>query len=202
MRILLTCPVETPPRAWGRHPDSMGKGFIKGNTPTGVGKTCNRAHRLPYCRKHPHGRGEDKTLMQTGDEMGETPPRAWGRLLSGGCCLAVVGNTPTGVGKTCCNRSQPYPQRKHPHGRGEDGNASLYSPITPETPPRAWGRLSQHMRDGVDDRNTPTGVGKTRPKACPYQDPRKHPHGRGEDHTPADSLLIALETPPRAWGRL
>ena len=31
---------------------------------------------------------------------------------------------------------------------------------------------------------------------------KKHPHERGEDLSPARLLVVVLETPPRAWGRL
>ena len=91
---------ETPPRAWGRPAKRLlGKGFIR-NTPTGVGKTasCEAWRRL--CRKHPHGRGEDKRGYKIGDEVMETPPRAWGRHSDRDSEVAMLGNTPTGVGKT------------------------------------------------------------------------------------------------------
>ena len=50
-------------------------------------------------------------------------------------------NTPTGVGKTLKAIVDDEPERKHPHGRGEDQyNPTLWI-IYIETPPRAWGRL-------------------------------------------------------------
>ena len=51
-----------------------------------------------------------------------------------------------------------------------------------ETPPRAWGRLSEQTGVAVASRNTPTSVGKT--------------------IVPELEDLAEGETPPRAWGRL
>ncbi len=51
-------------------------------------------------------------------------------------------------------------------------------------------------------RNTPTGVGKTPDHAVRLSSRWKHPHGRGEDQFTAWKKLEAVETPPRAWGRL
>ncbi|BAW81077.1 hypothetical conserved protein [Candidatus Nitrosoglobus terrae] len=91
----------------------------------------------------------------------ETPPRAWGRLAYFHFTKKLRRNTPTGVGKTCTHETLHLQRRKHPHGRGEDGAGSLTRHPFVETPPRAWGRLSDVTRDEVRERNTPTGVGKT-----------------------------------------
>ena len=131
----------------------------------------------------------------------ETPPRAWGRpaltALSGG----NVGNTPTGVGKTQPAIKPPMRTRKHPHGRGEDTISGYAKRARRETPPRAWGRLSDFQRAGQAARNTPTGVGKTHLVARSVRCTRKHPHGRGEDLPHLAERWRWLETPPRAWGR-
>ncbi len=50
----------------------------------------------------------------------ETPPRAWGRLLSAENIEVIFRNTPTGVGKTEGGFFSPQMPQKHPHGRGED----------------------------------------------------------------------------------
>ena len=49
-------------------------------------------------------------------------------------------NTPTGVGKTLILFHLLDVSRKHPHGRGEDSEASKEMQRKSETPPRAWGR--------------------------------------------------------------
>ena len=51
-------------------------------------------------RKHPHGRGEDVTVLLPFVTVTETPPRAWGRLTATHTAKPFTGNTPTGVGKT------------------------------------------------------------------------------------------------------
>ena len=70
--------------------------------------------------KHPHGRGEDNFFRVICDVELETPPRAWGRLLTGDIVPVSKGNTPTGVGKTCRVFRWNVSGEKHPHGRGED----------------------------------------------------------------------------------
>ena len=92
--------------------------------------------------------------------------------------------------------------KKQPHVRGEDcqigGGAALWA----ETPPRAWGRHPKATEESLDDRNTPTCVGKTSRKRKPVTRLRKHPHVRGEDITKMRPSWQTWETPPRAWGRL
>ena len=153
--------METPPRAWGRRVSVQPMTQIKGNTPTGVGKTYPPTIALSCIQKHPHGRGEDTAEYRRTGECVETPPRAWGRLNIHHPNEAYPGNTPTGVGKTKACPRKPEPNRKHPHGRGED--PVKVPPVLgmKETPPRAWGRLSPLILSGKPFRNTPTGVGKT-----------------------------------------
>ena len=70
-----------------------------------------------------------------------------------------------------------------------------------ETPPRAWGRLAGLGYETHCDGNTPTGVGKTNPRASANSTRWKHPHGRGEDQRRRLGKTPPQETPPRAWGR-
>ena len=80
--------LETPPRAWGRHPSAPEKVTNIGNTPTGVGKTFLQMSEQQKREKHPHGRGEDKNPEDNGAYKEETPPRAWGRHYLTGCTQA------------------------------------------------------------------------------------------------------------------
>ena len=193
---------ETPPRAWGRHPEKQDVVVRLRNTPTGVGKTRGGKSRYGRAWKHPHGRGEDRS--RTGDAIagGETPPRAWGRLRLLLQTLTQPGNTPTGVGKT--HRGSPLENLlgKHPHGRGEDVSETCKGMSKVETPPRAWGRRRRRGNPLCTKRNTPTGVGKTRMSSWSTACIEKHPHGRGEDSNEITTKLSVIETPPRAWGRL
>ncbi len=152
---------ETPPRAWGRRPVAGDVGYGGRNTPTGVGKTypiCTRSSRL---WKHPHGRGEDDIIGGIVRIHLETPPRAWGRHRQVSFARSAIGNTPTGVGKTFRQCVFHGGYQKHPHGRGEDSRTSRTPDPNPETPPRAWGRRFGKEVMQNDNRNTPTGVGKT-----------------------------------------
>ena len=156
--------------------------FAMGNTPTGVGKTCQiRTNRIAD-QKHPHGRGEDPDYGGGTMKRKETPPRAWGRPRPCRLLPAPSRNTPTGVGKTTHEAGRAGGNQKHPHGRGEDSTVSLRFWRDRETPPRAWGRqpiAEEYLRE---QGNTPTGVGKTQGDRSRTRLHRKHPHGRGEDN--------------------
>ena len=90
-------------------------------------------------------------------------------------------NTPTGVGKTAVCSCCWCPDRKHPHGRGEDLFNWRARLLEQETPPRAWGRLPVSSVSQLAAGNTPTGVGKTAFLVQQGLRKKKHPHGRGED---------------------
>ena len=153
--------METPPRVWGRLGRSTQDPFFFRNTPTGVGKTTHPPHRQ---RCHV-----------------ETPPRVWGRQMSWWKALLQPRNTPTGVGKTKSRGRLPVPDRKHPHGCGEDDVLGGGSVQEWETPPRVWGRLVL-----VNYALTTN---------------KKHPHGCGEDLPTLSRASWPKETPPRVWGR-
>ena len=138
---------------------------------------------------------------KTGFLLGETPPRAWGRLLNRPADANGKGNTPTGVGKTRYHLRPKGLGTKHPHGRGEDRQHLRRARAVKETPPRAWGRRRRRRYRRAFGRNTPTGVGKTGAFASSYTPYGKHPHGRGEDLEVELHEGPTLETPPRAWGR-
>ena len=98
-----TEPTETPPRAWGRQDQFVRCYLTAGNTPTGVGKTTMSPLKRICSWKHPHGRGEDVSIVFFIPRKSETPPRAWGRLGRWTSLKLSSGNTPTGVGKTLCH---------------------------------------------------------------------------------------------------
>ena len=112
-----------------------------------------------------------------------------------------MGNTPTGVGKTCGRGANSGEIKKHPHGRGEDKASHVKPSESVETPPRAWGRQGLAIKATNFLRNTPTGVGKTYLTFAAKQLNQKHPHGRGEDDRISSPSRTMMETPPRAWGR-
>ena len=152
---------ETPPQAWGRQL-TIGTGrYTYGNTPTGVGKTRHAAGRRGCSEKHPHRRGEDPVQGGLRTTLTETPPQAWGRPAIFDALSDIVGNTPTGVGKTRLSVVMVSESGKHPHRRGEDPSLKLFAGITAETPPQAWGRQREAITLTRTYRNTPTGVGKT-----------------------------------------
>ncbi len=150
-----------------------------------MGKTPRSTRATTTLRKHPHGRGEDEPQPARCDSLGETPPRAWGRRYYLNSDVTDAGNTPTGVGKTYDVYSTSEYNKKHPHGRGEDVPAHRMNRPDRETPPRAWGRLKKRNTNPSENRNTPTGVGKTPGEGVCVKTVWKHPHGRGEDAGPS-----------------
>ena len=114
------CPVETPPRTWGRPSIQYLPNNEKRNTPTHVGKTPNGHHLEIVLQKHPHARGEDRCRVRGVRRYAETPPRTWGRLFSGLRTSPEKRNTPTHVGKTSRTAPPAGSTEKHPHARGED----------------------------------------------------------------------------------
>ena len=152
-------------------------------------------------RKHPHGCGEDSRSDCGISACGETPPRVWGRPPSSPSSPSSPGNTPTGVGKTAYRQFRSILKKKHPHGCGEDVRDAADRDLDIETPPRVWGRPSSEYIIRSDNRNTPTGVGKTAGGCAPVVRVRKHPHGCGEDGHIPEARAEIPETPPRVWGR-
>ncbi len=116
---------------------------------------------LTLQKKHPHGRGENDYLQESWDMIQETPPRAWGKPHDQHKKQLLLGNTPTGVGKTERDPEGRAYVGKHPHGRGENGFLIVIAFLAQETPPRAWGKLQKERLLEYLKRNTPTGVGKT-----------------------------------------
>ena len=92
-----------------------------GNTPTCVGKTRPAFVVTVRNWKHPHMRGEDRTVLNV-------------RALSN-------RNTPTCVGKTHDAHGIGSSNQKHPHMRGEDANAANSARTRTRTRPK-----HPHMR--------------------------------------------------------
>ena len=150
----------------------------------------------------PHVRGEDFLQPRRCAPKPETPPRAWGRVLRQAARVEVRRNTPTGVGKSRFVQKWQAARRKHPHGRGEELHYCYITVALLETPPRAWGRVNAPCVQAMSNGNTPTGVGKSVIAKHNGKNSQKHPHGRGEEGQQSAPRRKALETPPRAWGRV
>jgi len=150
----------SPPRAWGKV-DALEAHWGRTRfTPTGVGK--RRDARDPACaaKVHPHGRGEKGIVVGLAAENVGSPPRAWGKDDHRARGRAVRGFTPTGVGKRSPRSRSMARTAVHPHGRGEKWTRSRRTGDGPGSPPRAWGKVPVEPVSTVNDRFTPTGVGK------------------------------------------
>ena len=92
--------METPPRTWGRQLHAFANKTRLRNTPTHVGKTLINISPPGAAWKHPHARGEDRSVPDSSVSGAETPPRTWGRHALKDESGADERNTPTHVGKT------------------------------------------------------------------------------------------------------
>ncbi len=172
----------SPPRAWGKVPESLLEAIERGFTPTGVGKSHPRVPLAARARVHPHGRGEkvpDPSWLteQTGSPpraWGKvppsppppfppgSPPRAWGKGHASGRQATYRGFTPTGVGKSFPGWVRLLSCSVHPHGRGEK---HCYSPVplcVSGSPPRAWGKDIRGINPERDEGSPPRAWGKGR----------------------------------------
>ena len=110
----------SPPRVWGRRKEHIICYWYIRFTPTGVGKTKRSLTAPGVMSVHPHGCGEDDLAMSDRDSADGSPPRVWGRHCLQKLRSMKIRFTPTGVGKTSSEISEPIRAKVHPHGCGED----------------------------------------------------------------------------------
>ena len=72
----------SPPRAWGQFPMKLPVASKNRFTPTGVGTISSTPDQQNRTTVHPHGRGDNLSIVNAGEERNGSPPRAWGQLTS------------------------------------------------------------------------------------------------------------------------
>mgnify|MGYP006286333997 CR=1 FL=1 len=108
--------------------------------------------------------------------------------------------TPTRVGKPARGRRYRRVLPVHPHPRGEAATGFRYGWALNGSPPPAWGSRLGIGALPVDDRFTPTRLGKP-PRWCALTGRRSvHPHPRGEALALRVRVHGAIGSPPPAWG--
>jgi len=195
--------VETgsPPRAWGKAELPADDDHVGGFTPTGVGKSRSVPQLTCFAMVHPHGRGEKFFSVVLGWFFLGSPPRAWGKAGPRVAARASRRFTPTGVGKSRWNPPHAAAGPVHPHGRGEKMATRAQATPSMGSPPRAWGKVVQHVEVESKKRFTPTGVGKSPDGWLLGILTEVHPHGRGEKRILDALHQIGRGSPPRAWGK-
>ena len=109
--------------------------------------------------------------------------------------------TPTHVGKTRApSRSCPLCP-VHPHTRGEDDIAGIWTIGYGGSPPHTWGRLLSAPVSFPVSWFTPTHVGKTVAHSVVSPVRAVHPHTRGEDGDTFTAANPRNGSPPHTWGR-
>ena len=171
----------SPPLAWGRAGHRQEDRCGVRITPTRVGKRCGRSPRRSPRTDHPHSRGEERTPDPGIPPMIGSPPLAWGRARRVSARWRRPRITPTRVGKSrrCVPAAAPMPD--HPHSRGEEAKILRGGVMSAGSPPLAWGRARQRGLEDLQQRITPTRVGKSRPRPSGRGPGPDHPHSRGEE---------------------
>ncbi len=109
--------------------------------------------------------------------------------------------TPTGVGTINDDPPRHAAQTVHPHGRGDNERARFDVRRLVGSPPRAWGQSPDRQSSRISVRFTPTGVGTMANQRLSVGYAAVHPHGRGDNESPATREYVAYGSPPRAWGQ-
>ena len=147
-------------------------------------------------------------------------PRVWGTPPSGPVNVNVKGLIPTGVGNTSSGVGNCRCPGAHPHGRGEHGTSSTYSPLESGSSPRVWGTRPTFFWDVPTMGSSPrvwgthrgfyrfgryrglilTGVGNTTRGSSNRSPDSAHPHGCGEHLSCSTVENFHLGSSPRVWG--
>ena len=192
----------SPPRAWGRRIPAGDSPPPIRFTPTCVGTTRTGGRIFRGKTVHPHVRGDDKKTTRSRGLCDGSPPRAWGRRRAGPGPGAWRRFTPTCVGTTRSDHRGALAIPVHPHVRGDDLTIRSASSSDLGSPPRAWGRRERLGAFALVTRFTPTCVGTTSCCLAQSQGATVHPHVRGDDPGPKETIGPVCGSPPRAWGRL
>ena len=192
----------SPPRTWGRPGRCVGGDARVRFTPTYVGKTSEGALRSKKYSVHPHVRGEDSVPGWRWNRRYGSPPRTWGRRVTGTVVFgappvhphvrgedaraaadrpAAPGSPPRTWGRPACPCGHRGSGPVHPHVRGEDKKEDIWIGENHGSPPRTWGRLQDGDAVLLAERFTPTYVGKTAFLSSCRRYMAVHPHVRGED---------------------
>ena len=110
---------ESPPRAQGRDDRTAVWPMVYGITPACAGKSSTRTARSTGRWNHPRVRGEELPTGGSVASIGESPPRARGRVLT------CPGRSESGITPACAGKSRAPGRRPS---------------FRPESPPRARGR--------------------------------------------------------------
>ena len=156
-------PKGSPPLAWGKDYQSVGRPERRGITPTCVGKRAVSSSSVTASWDHPHLRGEKNQDRCQSTHCPGSPPLAWGKDSRRRIAERFSRITPTCVGKRLLCPGRNLQRKDHPHLRGEK-RASRWSRWTMRgSPPLAWGKDIVGAQVGVADGITPTCVGKRVP---------------------------------------
>ena len=192
--------IGSPPPAWGSPRRQALACGVRRFTPTRVGKPQGRVHHVGVYPVHPHPRGEAGN-RDGGDVSGRgSPPPAWGSPSPQVAGAMEVRFTPTRVGKPRRRRTGRTVATVHPHPRGEAPVVAWCIARSSGSPPPAWGSPVTHLTCAVDERFTPTRVGKPRHLRAHRIGCAVHPHPRGEANPAPGALGVVIGSPPPAWG--
>ena len=153
--------VGSPPRVWGNRAAGTDPMAAPRFTPTRVGKSSVTIQSANTDSVHPHACGEISRIASSKASICGSPPRVWGNRARSPPRVRGQRFTPTRVGKSKLLTPAPTPEPVHPHACGEITFCLRRSAGCAGSPPRVWGNRCCAQNPGVDERFTPTRVGKS-----------------------------------------
>ena len=154
----------SPPHVWGNREAWINSGGDARFTPTRVGKSCGSVAYSAGVSVHPHTCGEILRPLALISALSGSPPHVWGNLLCRNGSQFFFRFTPTRVGKSTGATQVNATATVHPHTCGEIPVTLLPSMAIAGSPPHVWGNLERLDLSQINQRFTPTRVGKSDPK--------------------------------------
>ena len=191
----------SPPQVRGKRFVRFCIGHTRGITPAGAGKTELFRSCQAALEDHPRRCGENHAGYNLFAKRAGSPPQVRGKLCGGRLVRGRRRITPAGAGKTLAIRTPIFRRLDHPRRCGENASPRTGRLCGIGSPPQVRGKLISTVLQGITQRITPAGAGKT-----PYTNrcssyAQDHPRRCGENES--TSIVGAKQTgsPPQVRGK-
>ena len=173
-----------------------------GITPAGAGKTACSVPSSASSRDHPRRCGENSLKRHSRDILPGSPPQVRGKQCATIYSFAPRGITPAGAGKTAFERLLENHTEDHPRRCGENPKYFSGCRTSSGSPPQVRGKLISTVLQGITQRITPAGAGKTTRHRRSRRRSRDHPRRCGENRMSRECRLSDVGSPPQVRGKL
>ena len=127
------------PRTWGTAATPLPCPSRPRFIPTHVGNSTARTVNSVQPTVHPHARGEQNTICDSGTSDNGSSPRTWGTVHLGGGRSGISRFIPTHVGNSQAPALELWRYSVHPHARGEQWTTGSPLRFSIGSSPRTWG---------------------------------------------------------------